>query len=216
MRQRNSRLNDLKVVQKEYSKMALAYDRKWKFYLERSLLVIFERIKINSGEHLLDVGCGTGILLSMLAKAHPNISLAGVDLTKGMLKIARNRLSKEVELKEGEAEALPFEDTTFDLVISSSMFHYIRRPEVALAEAKRVLKVGGKLVITDWCADYFSVQLLSLFLEIFNAAHFKTYRMREIHSLLVEAGFKEVSIEKYRINWLWGLMTISAKKGEVE
>ncbi len=62
-------------------------------------------------------------------------------------------------------------------------------------------------MITDWCDDYLSCRVCDLFLKIVDAAHFKTYRRRELEHLLRAANFRNIHVEKYKINWLWGLMT---------
>lgn len=107
---------------------------------------------------------------------------------------------------------MPFEDETFDLIISCNMFHYIREPMVALKEMMRVLKPKGRVVITDWCDDYIACRLCDLFLRTFDKAHFKTYGKKACNELLFSAGFDEMKIDSYKINWLWGMMTATARK----
>lgn len=143
-------------VQKEYSKLAREYDEKWSFYVEATLQETLKRIEVHSGQRLLDIGCGTGVLLETLEKKHPDLILAGVDPTQEMLDVAGKRLSKKVHIERGWAEKLPFEAESFNVIVSCNMFHYIREPIVALKEARRILKPTGRLVITDWCDDYFT------------------------------------------------------------
>ena len=107
---------------------------------------------------------------------------------------------------------MPFADQSFDVVVSTSAFHYFRSPLRALSEMRRVLKVGGHVVITDWCHDYLACRVCDLALNRFNRAHFHTYRASECASLLANAGLAEVSTETYRINWFWGLMTLTGRK----
>jgi len=199
-------------VQKEFAQVAEKYDDKWSFYVKATLQETLNRIEVYSGQRVLDIGCGTGILLETLEKKNPGIILAGVDPTQEMLDIAGRRLSKKVHLERSWAEKLPFEAETFDIIISCNTFHYIREPIVALKEAMRILKPAGKLVITDWCADYITCRICELFLLIFNEAHFKTYRKRECYNLLCSSGFNDIKIDRYRINWLWGMMTATAIK----
>ena len=195
--------------------MAHDYDDKWRFYIEATLEETLKRIEVHSGQRLLDIGCGTGVLLETLEKKHPDIVLAGVDATQEMLDIAGKRLSKKVHIARSWAEKLPFEAESFDVVVSCSMFHYIREPIVALKEAMRILKPGGRLVITDWCGDYISCRICDLFLRVFNEAHFKTYGKRECYNLLCAAGFNDIKVDRYKINWLWGMMTATACKKSI-
>ena len=135
----------------------------------------------------------------------------GVDATSEMLGIARSRLAESIPLYVGQAERLPFESACFDWVVSSSVFHHIRKPREALAEFERILKPSGHLVITDWCHDYFACKILDIFLRTFNPSHFRTYTTRQCEALLGESAFESVTSERYRISFFWGLMTIRAE-----
>ncbi len=199
-------------VQKEYSRLAPKYDDKWSFYVQATLRQTLARIEVGSGQSVLDIGCGTGALLEALEKQYPDITLAGVDPTRKMLDVAGERLSNKVRLERSWAESLPFEAETFDIVVSCNMFHYIRQPNAALQEALRVLKPAGRLVITDWCDDYLTCRICDLFLRVFNKAHFKTYRKNECVGLLSSSGFDHITIDSYKISWLWGMMTATAGK----
>ena len=90
------------------------------------------------------------------------------------------------------------------------MFHYIRQPLAALREMQRVLRRGGELVITDWCDDYLSCRLCDWYLRLFSPAHVKVYRERDCLRMLKETGHQDSRVERYRISWLWGLMTARA------
>ncbi|HEB63747.1 MAG TPA: methyltransferase domain-containing protein [Gammaproteobacteria bacterium] len=200
-------------VQKEYAQLAQKYDDKWHFYIEATQGETLKRVELNAGERLLDIGCGTGVLLETVEKSYPDAVLAGVEPTQEMLDIAYKRLSDRVQLEQSWASSLPFEDETFDVIVSCNMFHYIRQPRVALKEMVRVLKPAGRLVLTDWCNDYRTCQIFNLFLQVFNKAHFKTYRKKECHKLLSLSGFDHIKIDCYKINWFWGMMTATAIKG---
>ncbi|HEB93972.1 MAG TPA: methyltransferase domain-containing protein [Gammaproteobacteria bacterium] len=205
-------------VQKEYAHLAQKYDDKWSFYVEATLQKTLKKIELHSGEHLLDIGCGTGALLAAIEKRYPDAVLAGVDPTQEMLDIAGNRLSKKVHIKRSWAERLPFDTETFDVIVFCSVFHYIREPLLALKEVVRVLKPTGRVVITDWCDDYITCQICDLFLRVFNKAHFKTYRKKEFYQLLSSSGFfDDIEINGYKVNWFWGMMTATAcKKSNVK
>ena len=92
-----------------------------------------------------------------------------------MLASARRKLGSVVDLREGWAESLPFETEQFDLVVSCNMFHYVSQPMTALREMKRVLRVGGQLVLTDWWDDYVACRVCDFYLRLFSPAHVKMY-----------------------------------------
>ena len=199
-------------VVEEYSRLAQQYDTKWSFYVEATTRETMRRLSIRSTDRVLDVGCGTGALLHQLHILYPQAQLVGVDPVPEMLKVARLRLPLAVELSEAWANQLPYDDNSFNLVISCNMFHYIRRPVAALREMSRVLRPGGELIVTDWCDDYLACRVCDWYLRIFSPAHVKVYRERDCLRLFKEAGHFQADIERYKISWLWGLMTAKVTK----
>lgn len=199
-------------VVKEYARLAPEYDARWSSYVEATSRETLARLCLKPADRLLDVGCGTGALLRHLSLAHPTTRMFGVDPVPEMLAVARRRLPPAIQLATGWAEQLPFESEQFDVVVSCNMFHYIRQPMNALREMSRVLRSGGQLVITDWCDDYLVCRVCDLYLRLFSPAHFKMYRRRECMRLLEDTGYGDVNVERYKISWLWGLMTARVTK----
>lgn len=204
--------NDPDPVVREYAAAAHDYDSKWSFYVDATTRETIARMKLQPDDRVLDIGCGTGELLTRLAAKYPTARLAGLDPVPEMLEIARGKLSAKVDLQVGWANALPWPDGRFDVVVSCNMFHYITHPVDAMREMERVLRPGGRIVITDWCDDYLACRVCSIYLRATSRAHFKTYRERECRLLLDEAGYSGASVERYKISWLWGLMTAQAVK----
>jgi ubiquinone/menaquinone biosynthesis C-methylase UbiE len=191
----------------EYAKAAKDYDEKWSFYVEATTRETLKRLPMPEEGRVLDVGCGTGELLRRISRKFPRSRLSGIDPVPEMLAVAREKIPEGVEFRVGYANALPWPDSTFDVVVSCNMFHYVTHPVPALREMTRVLKRGGQLVITDWCDDYLACRICNIYLRMTNRAYYKTYRQHECLELLAEAGHPAVQIERYKINWLWGLMT---------
>ncbi len=107
--------------------------------------------KIKKGDRILDVGCGTGVVAITAARLGAHAT--GIDLTPELLLRAREnaRISDvAVDFHEGDAENLPFEDSSFDVVTSQFGHIFAPRPEVAVAEMLRVLKPGGTIAFASW------------------------------------------------------------------
>jgi len=100
-----------------------------------------------AGTRLLDVGCGAGFALRMAASR--GAAVTGIDASASLLAIARERLP-EAELRDGEIEELPFATGRFDVVTGFNAFQYAANPVRALAEARRVVKRGGQVVVMTW------------------------------------------------------------------
>jgi ubiquinone/menaquinone biosynthesis C-methylase UbiE len=206
------RPSDTNPVLEEYGKLAPHYDRRWSFYVEETLRETLRRLELEPGESLLDVGCGTGVLLEALSNSVPGARLSGADASPEMLRVARRRLGGAVLLEQSRAESLPFSDASFDVVVSTNAFHYFRSPLGALEEMARVLRPNGRLVVTDWCDDYLACRIFDFWLRLFNRAHFRTYGEKQCRRLLEQAGFTAVRVDRYKIDWLWGLMTAVARE----
>ncbi|ELR98212.1 class I SAM-dependent methyltransferase [Gloeocapsa sp. PCC 73106] len=199
-------------VQQEYSHLAPIYDRRWASYIQKSIQATTNLLEINPPNSILDLGCGTGTLLQSLSHLFPEAQLVGLDFSQEMINIAKKKLPDSVKLLVGSADHLPFADNCFDLVISTSAFHYFPNPRLAIQEANRVLKPKGSLVISDWCSDYWTCRLLDFWLRLFNRAHFHTYGVKELQQLFESQGLTEIKIDRYKINWFWGMMTAQGDK----
>jgi len=198
-------------TQREYARLAPSYDMRWSTYVEATARETMKRLHLKPDQQLLDVGCGTGSLLERVINVFPGTHAVGMDPSLEMLDMARRKSLDGVDFMEGWAESMPFHDDSFDVVVSCNAFHYWRQPAMALDEIARVLRPEGKLLITDWCDDYLTCRICDLCLRAFNRAHFRTYGARECKAMIATAGFHDIGIEQYKISWLWGMMTVTAK-----
>ncbi len=109
-------------------------------------------LALRPGQHVLDIGCGPGFLAAEMAEeVGAEGRVHGIDPSDSMLAIAR-RSETPVDYGRGDALALPFGDEWFDVAISTQVYEYVDDIEGALAEARRVLRPGGRLLVldTDW------------------------------------------------------------------
>jgi SAM-dependent methyltransferase len=113
-----------------------------------------EAVGIAPDERVLDVACGTGNAAIPAAQAGGKV--VGLDLTPELLDVAQKRADEagvEVDFQVGDAEALPFEDASFDVVLSTFGCMFAPRHEIVAGELARVLRPGGRLGIVSWTPD---------------------------------------------------------------
>jgi SAM-dependent methyltransferase len=178
-----------------------------------------------AGKKVLEIGVGQGTDLMQFARA--GAECYGADITQNHLSLTQRNFDlrgKAVDLREADATALPFPDNFFDCVYSFGVMHHIPEIEVVLAEAKRVLKPGGKLMIAlyhKWSAFHLiSVLLVNGLLRgklfaigydgllatietgadgINHKPYVRLYGRREASALLRKCGFEieDVSVHQF-------------------
>jgi SAM-dependent methyltransferase len=111
---------------------------------------VADAARIKTGDNVLDVGCGTGVLArEALRRVGPDGHVVGLDLNEGMLAVAA-RTEPRAEWRRGDAVSLPFEDATFDVVVSQFALMYFADRVASLREMWRSLAPGGHLAIATW------------------------------------------------------------------
>jgi arsenite methyltransferase len=188
------------------------YDKKAAAIIDRSYQtpeIINQRMRtlsamgLRRGETLLDVGCGTGLLLEIQAKVVDSIGrVEGVDFSNDMLDVARERCADlpQVNLQQGSAEALDFEDESFDALSCTQTLLYVKEMEKALREFYRVLKPGGRIAIieTDWRSAIINASDPAMTRRIFDAldgAVVNPNLPRKLSGLLTGIGFSGLRVE---------------------
>lgn len=129
-------------------------------YLEPSAVVFFQSLGVRPGSRVLDVACGSGQLALLAARAGAEVT--GVDIATNLVEQARQRARSEelpARFEEGDAEALPCEDASFDLVVSLIGAMFAPRPELVAAEMLRVCRPGGRIAMANWTPGGFVGQM---------------------------------------------------------
>lgn len=137
-------------TEKCYDFWAGFYDRTFGALVHRRQTRAIQELGVQPGDRVLDLGVGTGL---SLMKYPRTAEVVGIDLSGGMLERAREKLNAEgfdnVSLVQGDAMRTPFPDDAFDCVMVSHVISVVSDPNRLLAEAKRVVKPGGRIVVLN-------------------------------------------------------------------
>lgn len=143
--------------------MAGDYDRFSRF-MEQGARIFYEQLDVPAGCQLLDVACGSGQVA--LWAARDGVCVTGVDIAPNLVQRAQARADAEslkARFIEGDAEALPFEDASFDVVISLVGAMFAPRPELVARELLRVCSPGGTIAMGNWTREGFIGQMFKTF-----------------------------------------------------
>jgi ubiquinone/menaquinone biosynthesis C-methylase UbiE len=116
---------------------------------------LLDQAVLSSPYRVLDIGCGTGTLVTLIKRLYPGADVVGLDPDPQALARARKKAARagiSIRLDQGFSDALPYPDASFDRVFSSFMFHHLQAEdkEKTLREVRRVLKPGGSLHLLDF------------------------------------------------------------------
>jgi SAM-dependent methyltransferase len=130
-----------------WSRRASTYGRVSGAITARFVDSLLDAARVGAGVRVLDVATGPGHVAA--AAAARGAEPVGVDIAEGMLAVAR-RDHPQLDFRPGDAEALPFPDSSFDAVVGAFVLNHLPRPEVAATELARVLAPGGRLALSVW------------------------------------------------------------------
>lgn len=172
---------------------------------------LIDLVKSHQPTHILDIGCGTGTLLKKLNQEFPQANITGIDGDPAILKLAKEKLNtSNIELIQGHVEQLPFEDDSFDLIVSSLVFHHLTTEQKlqTLQEIYRTLKPDGRFYLADWGeANNTFTRLLFLPVQILDGFATTQDNVKgQLIPLMKETGFEQVE-ELERLYTLLGVVS---------
>lgn len=201
-------LNDLKrAVVEQFGPMAEAYRTSAVHARGADLARLVALAAPQPSEVALDAGCGAGHTAAAIAPLAR--SVVALDLSDAMLsaarKLANERGLRNMEFRRGDVEALPFDESSFDLVVSRYSAHHWPNPQLALHEIRRVLRPGGRLVLGDIVA--FDAPLLDTHLQAMellrDASHVRDHSVAQWRAFFGVAGFSVQVVEPFECSLLF-------------
>jgi ubiquinone/menaquinone biosynthesis C-methylase UbiE len=202
-------------IRREYDHAAAEYDRRWARYNRASLALLRPWIEGRNLGRVLDVGCGTGNLARALAAWGAAVDVyVGVDLSPGMLAMAAPKLGAgrwPGAAVAGSALALPMETVSFDTALCASNLHYWPDARVGLAEIRRVLRPGGRLLLVDWDRAPLRMRAFDLWMRrALRVEYQRMYSRQEIRALLYDTGFRVAHESRGAAGMMWRLAGFEA------
>ncbi|HUU82853.1 MAG TPA: class I SAM-dependent methyltransferase [Phycisphaerae bacterium] len=206
-------------AREQFEAWAETYDRSPlnRFLFRPSHVVFMEEVARWHAERkrdfvVLDVGCGTGTFVGLLAASRWPVRVVGLDYAPTMCaaaagKVAACGLGHAAQFTAGDSEHLPFADGSFDLITCSNSFHHYPHQQVVVSEMRRLLRPGGRLIIIDGFRDnvigwfVFDVIIHRVEQDVYHAP------WSVIQEYFVQAGLRGIRRRKFNL-WFPLLATI--------
>ena len=184
---------------------------------ERALALLVEASGAGSGDTVLDVACGPGLVVAAFARVARHVT--GIDVTPAMLERARELTSglANVTLDHGDVLSLPYADGAFSIVVSRFAFHHFADPPAVLAEMRRVCRPGGRVVVCDLtgsddpvkAATFHRIEMLR------DPSHVRALTLAELAALFPAVGLEPSTATFYKLPFeLEGLLARSFPRPE--
>ena len=199
---------DNAFVDNVYDKLAKVYDLTFGPALHPGRLQAIDRMSIQAGERVLEVGVGTGINLSLYPR---EADVTGIDFSSSMLEKARERAARPdaapVRLLQMDAAAIRFADDSYDIVYAPYLISVVPDPVKVAQEMRRVCRPGGRIIFLN---HFLSPNpILSRIERLISPAtiHIGFKSDLDLPAFLAQAELKPVSIQKVNVPRIWSLVT---------
>jgi len=205
------------VLQDDFSKLEFEgwtrvsdlYDKSWANLTKQFIEPLLNAVNIQPATKVLDVACGPGYVSQAIH--YRNATPTGVDFSSSMIALAK-QMHPHIEFIEGDAQALDFPDERFDSVVMNFGMLHLSKPELAIKEAKRVLRKGGRFGFTVWAGPERSPAASVMFNNIMKHAdqnvnmpeappsyYFSDEKLTT--ELLLKNGFDDIAFTDHLVEW---------------
>jgi len=191
-----------------YEKLASVYDLAFGPTLQPGRVRALQRMDIQSGERVLEVGVGTGINLSLYPKA---CRMTGIDFSSSMLEKARERVARggpqQMRLLQMDAADLKFADDSFDIVYAPYLISVVPDPVKVAQEMRRVCRPGGRIIfLNHFLSPNLFVSRVERLISPFTI-HIGFKADLDLAAFLAQSALEPISIEKVNVPRIWSLVT---------
>lgn len=193
-----------------YDRLSKKYDKGYSAYLKHTHGKFIEQLTFLSGDKILDLSGGTGILAKKILQNFPDVNITVNDPSDGMLKIAKNRLKAydQTIFTNYPAEEIPFEENRFDHVLCLNSFHYYTDQRSVMSSIRNVLKSGGTINILDWNREGW-FHLPNTIISLLSPENINTRSLGEMKNLVTECGLEIQSEESWSFRF-WKFFYVEA------
>jgi ubiquinone/menaquinone biosynthesis C-methylase UbiE len=185
----------------QFAKQAPSYAALINRTTDTSLDSLLAAVQPLSTDRMLDVGCGTGRFAVTMAPLVAQV--VGIDLTAAMLDQARQLQADSkitnVEWRQADVTALPFEDGAFDIVSSKAMLHHVTSPARVITEMVRVCAATGRIIVVDLTPKPEKAAALNAIELLRDPSHARALAIDELRAIGTELGLKEIAVREYEI-----------------
>jgi len=212
-------------------KNARRYNVQWKSYTETTLnhvisaidFSLLNDVAVQEGRtpRVLDVACGTGILLKRLLERIPTLEAYGVDGSQDMLAQARRALSsypnvvlEQAEVGAGSNANLPYEAAFFDLITMTNVLHDISKPQETLQQLSKLLATNGQLIVEDYARRTapFPWKPFEWGIKRIEHEYVKAYTLHEAQQLIEDAGFSGLQGDTFEVDFVFHAWVVQAMR----
>jgi ubiquinone/menaquinone biosynthesis C-methylase UbiE len=183
------------AIRDQFSKQAASYARLVRSRSDTSYIRLVEALRLSDNDHVLEVGCGTGIFALSLAGHAAHVT--GIDLTPEMLAQARALQAElnvaNVTWKQGDALPLPFASGTFSVVVTKATFHHFVDPAAVLAQMARVSAPGARLAVSDMTFEPLQGVTFDRIEKLRDPSHVRVLSASALRELGRAAGLREIA-----------------------
>lgn len=198
--------------------VATQYDTIWRAFTERMHAPVIAAVRplLHPGARVLDIGCGTGVLLAALHAIEPGLELVGMDGSEAMLAQARQRLGEHANFQVRDLNRTPLDWTIdgglFDIITCTNIVHYLVDPLALFEMVRGRVKPQGLVLIADFVQHGWWWPLAEILIRTSDRSHQSTLSANHLIDLVVQSGLQVVAHRAIAVDCLWQGMLVVATR----